>query len=1198
MLICYFLFIWLFIAIIYKIILENSFIIMKFNKIVSSILFISLLLSLIVPFDALAFDKNYKQELIVDLFVEQIQIQLDRIRDIEDNYAVITDDDLDYIEDLFSDILYSIKLELLRLQDIDFLQRERLEIESVLQEIYFQIDIIVDNIEDKIDSNSVKDEDFESFKDDIISESLSFQKKLDELLESKLSVLNLSRTEITGNTGTNVDDLDLVINSIESLKRRFENLEEEAKTITATENNATSMGNEAFEKIEEAENEIRTLSYVHSYNSSELRQAIRNLIKKVDDFKDTFEETFNTSFSSITRDYIKLLEYGEDQIQSAYSDVLSGDNLTNMTYYDVETKLNRLISDAIEYHNNIPGDKITEIHEAILDYFDDDRDDDDDDLLESMEELRDDAIETTTIEKDLSSDTEQYINYLLDGFKIIRDENYTYPTEADITSKLDGYIGDINSIKTDLEASISQEDELDEIEEDLNKVLHYANNAILELTLVNPVNENDLRIKIAEIAIATSETIDEIDSRTSSFDDIINELKFDYIGGIENTSGIVTDSRFSIETQMYNSASSVSGANSSTTPSAFLSFIESKSLSLNSLESAWGSDLSSDTLYREAEKSLYDTVVDIQKEIYKLAKYNFNRNINSEVIANNIGHYYQNLLNKAEDYVDLIDDSISSDENDDLEEQIEDLYEECLNGFYLLEDSSTSIGTELADILSDIEEEKERLNRTLLSITVSSSSSSNHSKFLSEQFSEDLDTYKSAILNIQGEVPADLDSNNDFREIENDLNDEIDDIIQTAKNISNNDFELEYKKNIQISFNELRIEIEELLNKLLKNRNSGLKRDVRDLNKETRKNITTIQILIDDSDITEEEEEDFSLSKNLRNIEKKVEKIQFSVDSISEIEEYHEELDEFREEFRELFSFINRLNAVAPSDIEELDLDNLDNYQKSFDDNWDDTIDRFGETNIMDQDNLDYLDDSFTRYINRYKIELDANFQGALNGFSVPSVVFKEIYEEGTGEVEPSIIDEDGEEETLEGVDTDFLDVKKDNVFSPYIKVLADQNMVKGYEDGKFYPDKTVSRAEFIKIAIAAKKVSQSKLKTEHLTFLDVDKENALAPYIGAGVSLGYINGYSDKNFGPNDPITRIDAIRIMIRIKTLFSTTFPSESEYFSDILTADLAMLTDTAYDAGLISGFSDQTFRPYNNISRGETSKIIANAFLYEV
>lgn len=100
-------------------------------------------------------------------------------------------------------------------------------------------------------------------------------------------------------------------------------------------------------------------------------------------------------------------------------------------------------------------------------------------------------------------------------------------------------------------------------------------------------------------------------------------------------------------------------------------------------------------------------------------------------------------------------------------------------------------------------------------------------------------------------------------------------------------------------------------------------------------------------------------------------------------------------------------------------------------------------------------------------------------------------------------------------------DIKK----SPYresITVLIEKGFVKNVT--KFFPERAITRAEFVKLLANAYGYEVKKAKKK---FRDVDYKSDLASYINFGVAMGWINVKND-NFRPNDPITLGEAEKLV----------------------------------------------------------------------
>ncbi|CAM3929296.1 N-acetylmuramoyl-L-alanine amidase [Alkalicoccus chagannorensis] len=155
------------------------------------------------------------------------------------------------------------------------------------------------------------------------------------------------------------------------------------------------------------------------------------------------------------------------------------------------------------------------------------------------------------------------------------------------------------------------------------------------------------------------------------------------------------------------------------------------------------------------------------------------------------------------------------------------------------------------------------------------------------------------------------------------------------------------------------------------------------------------------------------------------------------------------------------------------------------------------------------------------------------------------------------------------------------------VEVLAERDIVSGYEDGSFLPDHDVTRAE------AATMIGRSLGMDESAgdaPFTDVPEDHFAEGYIAAAAAADIINGYDDGTFQPDETLSRGEMAAILHRSYQLddwddlsFSDV-PADHPFYEDI--------TSLA-DSGITDGYTDGTFRPDNDITRLEFSLMVTRA-----
>ena len=120
-----------------------------------------------------------------------------------------------------------------------------------------------------------------------------------------------------------------------------------------------------------------------------------------------------------------------------------------------------------------------------------------------------------------------------------------------------------------------------------------------------------------------------------------------------------------------------------------------------------------------------------------------------------------------------------------------------------------------------------------------------------------------------------------------------------------------------------------------------------------------------------------------------------------------------------------------------------------------------------------------------------------------------------------------------------FPDVDEDRWSNTAISTLTNGGILKGYEDGSFRPTNTITRAEFIAIASRL----DAMLEDLNHNFTDIDSHWA-EDYIANAVKKGWITGYEDGSFSPDQPITRAEAVAVVNRMLNRFLHTDGAHEE------------------------------------------------------
>ena len=107
-----------------------------------------------------------------------------------------------------------------------------------------------------------------------------------------------------------------------------------------------------------------------------------------------------------------------------------------------------------------------------------------------------------------------------------------------------------------------------------------------------------------------------------------------------------------------------------------------------------------------------------------------------------------------------------------------------------------------------------------------------------------------------------------------------------------------------------------------------------------------------------------------------------------------------------------------------------------------------------------------------------------------------------------------------------FSDVPKGCWAANYVGYMQQFGVITGYSDGSFRPDAPVTRAEFAAIASRFEKLTEGSK-----SFTDVPDTYWAARYINFAATRGWVTGYSDGTFKPEDPITRAEVAAVTCRL-------------------------------------------------------------------
>ncbi len=159
-------------------------------------------------------------------------------------------------------------------------------------------------------------------------------------------------------------------------------------------------------------------------------------------------------------------------------------------------------------------------------------------------------------------------------------------------------------------------------------------------------------------------------------------------------------------------------------------------------------------------------------------------------------------------------------------------------------------------------------------------------------------------------------------------------------------------------------------------------------------------------------------------------------------------------------------------------------------------------------------------------------------------------------------------------------------------KVTAEVNSpsyIAGYPDGTFKPGKEVTRAEAVRMFVSLVNNGKELPKNPTTKFKDANNK-WYSDEINFAVSKGFISGYSDGTFKPNQGITRAEFAQM---IAVFVKDGYPGSSN-FKDVKGHWASNAIDQLYGNKTIKGFPDGTFKPDQKLTRAEAVTVLNSVF----
>ena len=195
----------------------------------------------------------------------------------------------------------------------------------------------------------------------------------------------------------------------------------------------------------------------------------------------------------------------------------------------------------------------------------------------------------------------------------------------------------------------------------------------------------------------------------------------------------------------------------------------------------------------------------------------------------------------------------------------------------------------------------------------------------------------------------------------------------------------------------------------------------------------------------------------------------------------------------------------------------------------------------------------------------------------------------------------DAEEEKTEGALSQekwvnpFSDVKEDDWFYTSVEYAVNKGLFNGVSETQFAPSLTLTRAMLVTVLYRAEGEPEV---SEKALFTDVAEDAYYAKAVAWGQESGLVNGMTEKEFAPDNAITREQIGTIMFRyavFKGMVAVTLEENLGFDdADEISPYAVSPLNWAVGCGLINGRTATTINPKDTATRAEAATILTRYF----
>jgi hypothetical protein len=171
---------------------------------------------------------------------------------------------------------------------------------------------------------------------------------------------------------------------------------------------------------------------------------------------------------------------------------------------------------------------------------------------------------------------------------------------------------------------------------------------------------------------------------------------------------------------------------------------------------------------------------------------------------------------------------------------------------------------------------------------------------------------------------------------------------------------------------------------------------------------------------------------------------------------------------------------------------------------------------------------------------------------------------------------------------TSYEDVGTDYWAKTPIEQTGTLGLVEGYPDGTFRPDRALTRAELAALLVRA---SGLALAGEGKSFKDVPAKHWASTYIKTAQVAGLMEGYPDGKFKPEKQISRAEGIAVLARVDELPLDEAVSINPYEDVSKKSWAAKYVVAAKNAGMLDYVKTSKLSPKGGLTRAEAVTMLS-------